>query len=132
MHDEESVLEELAGILKDKLPDYIQKLNEEHNDGLILPAFCGVAAEGGQLRLPYLTLALSEGEYDEKDRIIENVKYTAKIGMVLPMPLDTGKARARYRESIRLLVQDSCMCDAWQSCTMALWKGKEITVEIVG
>jgi len=72
----EPVYKELEYLLIQKLPDYIEKINKEHNDGIILKPFENTTLAENCIKLPSFTFSIEETEYSEKDRIIENTVYT--------------------------------------------------------
>ena len=71
MNNFESVYKELANLFINKLPDYIEKINVEHNDGIIIKPFENTKFEENCINLPSFNFALEQAEYEEKDRIIE-------------------------------------------------------------
>lgn len=68
----ELVYKELEELFIHKLPEYIEKINVEHNDGVILKPFQNTKLDDVCLRLPCFKFSLEESEYSEKDRVIEN------------------------------------------------------------
>ncbi len=77
----ESVYKELEYLFIQKLPEYIDKINKEYNDGIILKPFENTNLTDECLKLPCFKFSLEEAEYTEKDRIIENsvFNYSMKI-----------------------------------------------------
>lgn len=75
----EPVFKELEYLLIKKLPDSIEKINQEHNDGIILKPFENTSLEENCIKLPSFTFNIEESEYSEKDRIIENTIFTVSI-----------------------------------------------------
>ena len=67
----EPVFKELEYLLIKKLPEKIEKINQEHNDGIILESFENKSLEEQCIKMPSLSFKLEETEYEEKDRIIE-------------------------------------------------------------
>lgn len=70
------VYKELENLIINKLPDYIEKINKEHNDGIILKPFENKSLEENCIKTPSFPFKLEETEYEEKDRIIEDTIYT--------------------------------------------------------
>lgn len=76
MRDFEPVYKELENLLCNNLPEYVEKINKEHNDGIILKSFENKSLEENCIKTPSFSFKLEETEYEEKDRIIENTIYT--------------------------------------------------------
>ena len=127
---EEAVFMKLISLCRDVLPEYIEEVNEQHNDGVILPQFTGIAAENESRTPPYMKLAITGGEYTEKDRIIGNTVYTAVLEFELPKVLANGAAYMRYREAVRNMLQEYRSTDEWESCSMTGWKNSCVTVRV--
>lgn len=84
MNNFESVYKELENLFINKLPDYIEKVNIEHNDGIIIKPFENTKLEENCIKLPSFNFAFEEAEYEEKDRIIENTIYEVSFEIKLP------------------------------------------------
>ena len=84
MKNFEPVYIELENLFINKLPDYIEKINKEHNDGIILKPFENKSLEENCIKTPTFSFKLEETEYEEKDRIIENTIYTISLEIKLP------------------------------------------------
>ena len=80
----EIVYKELEDLFINKLPDFIEKVNVEHNDGIILKPFENTKLEENCLNLPSFKFAFEQAEYEEKDRIIENTIYEVSLEIKLP------------------------------------------------
>lgn len=80
----ESVYKELENLFINKLPEYIEKINKEHNDGIILKPFENKSLEENCIKTPSFSFKLEETEYEEKDRIIENSIYTISLEIKMP------------------------------------------------
>lgn len=76
MNNFENVYKELENLFINKLPDYIEKINVEHNDGIIIKPFENTKLEENCINLPSFNFALEQAEYEEKDRIIEYFQIT--------------------------------------------------------
>ena len=83
MENFESVYKELENLFINKLPEYIEKINKEHNDGILLKPFENKSLEENCIKTPSFSLKLEETEYEEKDRIIENTIYTISFEIKL-------------------------------------------------
>lgn len=75
----ECVYKELENLFINKLSDYIEKINKEHNDGIILELFENKKLEENCVKLPFYKITFKSGVYSEKDRIIENSIFNAKV-----------------------------------------------------
>lgn len=83
MKNFEPVYKELENLFINKLPEYIEKINKEHNDGIILKPFENKSLEENCIKTPSFSFKLEETEYEEKDRIIENTIYTISLEIKL-------------------------------------------------
>lgn len=84
MESFEIVYKELEDLVINKLPDFIEKVNVEHNDGIIIKPFENTKLEENCLNLPSIKFAFEQAEYEEKDRIIENTLYEVSFEIKLP------------------------------------------------
>lgn len=80
----ETVYNELEELLIKKLPEYIEKINKQHNDGLINKPFENTNFEEKCIKQPSFNLTFTDSEYSEKDRIIENTVFTVSLEIKLP------------------------------------------------
>ena len=62
----ENVYKELEYLLIQKLPESIEKINKEHNDGIILKPFENKNLEENCIKTPTFTSYIEETEYSEK------------------------------------------------------------------
>ena len=112
MKNFEPVYKELENLFINKLPEYIEKINKEHNDGIILKPFENKNLEENCIKIPSFSFKLEETEYEEKDRIIENTIYT--ISIEIKLPPDTEKKSIilyRYFEAINMTIIEY---EGWQ------------------
>lgn len=79
----ESVYKEIEDLLINSLPNYIEKINKEHNDGLILKSFENKSLKENCIKQPCFKFAIEEADYSEKDRIIENTVFEFSIEIKL-------------------------------------------------
>ena len=103
----EPVFKELEYLLIKKLPEKIEKINQEHNDGIILEPFENKSLEENCLKQPCFQLKFTSGEYSEKDRIIENEVY--KISIEIKIHSNTQNKIIilwRYLEAIQLIFNE--------------------------
>ena len=104
----ESVYKELEELFIQKLPEYIQKNNIEHNDTIILKSLKNSKLDEDCLRLPCYKFGFEESEYSEKDRIIENSIF--KISLQIKLPQETLQKNIvfwRYVEAIQKLFEET-------------------------
>ncbi len=128
MNNFESVYKELENLFINKLPDYIDKINVEHNDGIIIKPFENTKLEENCINLPSFSFALEQAKYEEKDRIIENTVY--EISLDIKLHPNTDKQTIiffRYAEAINMTIKDS---ENWQDCRIMNIKGKKIFIKI--
>lgn len=105
MKNFESVYKELENLFINKLPNYIEKINIEHNDGIILKPFENTKLEDNCINLPSFHFAFEEAEYEEKDRIIENTVYEVSFEIKLPTNLENEVIIFwRYIEAIQKMI----------------------------
>ena len=110
MKNFEPVYKELENLFINKLPEYIEKINKEHNDGIILKAFENKSLEENCIKTPSFFFKLEETEYEEKDRIIENTIYTISLEIKLPPNIEKRTIVFwRYVESIEKIVNEDTL-----------------------
>ena len=104
----EPVYKELEYLLIQKLPDYIEKINKEHNDGIILKPFENTSLSENCIKTPSFIFNMEETEYSEKDRIIENTVFKVSFEFKL---LSEMKQKTiffwRYVEAIQSMLNES-------------------------
>lgn len=110
----EAVYNELEELLIKKLPEYIEKINKQHNDGLILKTFENTTLSENCIKTPSFTFDIEESEYSEKDRIIENTIFT----ITLEIKLQSKKASLfwRYVESFQNMVNEYESDNLYEIC----------------
>ena len=110
----ETVYNELEELLIKKLPEYIEKINKQHNDGLILKTFENTTLSENCIKTPSFTFDIEESEYSEKDRIIENTVFTIS----LEIKLQSYKASLfwRYVESFQNMVNEYESDNLYEIC----------------
>ena len=110
----EAVYKELENLFIEKLPDYIEKTNKEHNDGIILKSFENTKLEENCINLPSFKFTFEQAEYGEKDRIIENTVYAISFEIKLQENTENKTILlSRYVEAINLMIEDNLL---WQDC----------------
>ena len=79
----EPVYKELETLFIEKLPEYIVKVNKDHNDGIILKPFENQTLKEKCIKQPCFVFGIEEAEYSEKDRIIENTIFCVSFEIKL-------------------------------------------------
>ena len=104
----EPVYKELEYLLIQKLPEYIEKINKEYNDGIILKPFENTSLSENCIKTPSFIFNMEETEYSEKDRIIENTVFKVSFEFKL---LSEMKQKTiffwRYVEAIQSMLNES-------------------------
>ena len=98
----EPVYKELEEMFIQRLPEYIEKINKEHNDGILIKRLENHTLEEYCVKRPCFKFGIEETAYSEKDRIIENSIFT--ISLELKLPQETKKETIifwRYAEAIQ-------------------------------
>ena len=104
----ETVYNQLTDLFINKLPDYINKTNEEHNDGLILKNFTNKDLSSKSTQLPYFTFSTETATYSEKDRIIENTVYEVSFEIKLENYINNKEIIFwRYVEAIQNMLREA-------------------------
>lgn len=104
----ETVYNQLTDLFINKLPDYINKTNEEHNDGLILKNFANKDLSSKSTQLPYFTFSTETATYSEKDRIIENTVYEVSFEIKLENYINNKEIIFwRYVEAIQNMLREA-------------------------
>ena len=104
----ETVYNQLTDLFINKLPDYINKTNEEHNDGLILKNFANKDLSSKSTQLPYFTFSTETAIYSEKDRIIENTVYEVSFEIKLENYINNKEINFwRYVEAIQNMLRET-------------------------
>ena len=102
----DSVYKELEYLFIQKLPEYIDKINKRHNDGIILKPFANINLIDECLKLPCFKFSLEEAEYTEKDRIIENSVFN--YSMKIKTDIQNKKLYFwRYTEAFRQMIEET-------------------------
>ena len=124
----ETVYKELENLIIEKLPDCIEKINKEHNDGIILKPFENTRLEENCIKLPSFKFAFEEADYEEKDRIIENTVYEISLEIKLQSNTENQTILfSRYIEAINLMIEEN---SSWQDCRITKIKKNTIFIRI--
>lgn len=128
MKNFEPVFKELEYLLIKKLPDSIEKINQEHNDGIILKPFENTTLEENCIKIPSFIFNIEETDYSEKDRIIENEVY--KISIEIKLHPNTEQKTIifyRYIEAIQLMLNEETLNNLY---TIESTKGGKVYIRI--
>ena len=128
MKNFEPVYKELENLFINKIPEYIEKINKEHNDGIILKPFENKSLEENCIKTPSFSFKLEETEYEEKDRIIENTIYTISLEIKLP-PNTENKTIILYRyfETINMSIIEY---EGWQEIKIISTRENKVFIRI--
>lgn len=104
----EPVYTELEELFIQMLPDFIEKINKEYNDGIIIKTFENTSLEENCIKTPSFIFNIEETEYSEKDRIIENTvfKVSFELKLLSEMKQKTNFF-SRYVEAIQSMLNES-------------------------
>ena len=104
----ETIYKELENLLINRLPECIEKINKEHNDGIILKPFENKSLEENCIKTPSFSFKLEETEYEEKDRIIENTIFTISLEIKLPPNCENKTIFLwRYFEATNMMITEN-------------------------
>ena len=104
----EPVYTELEELFIQKLPDFIEKINKEYNDGIIIKTFENTSLEENCIKTPSFIFNIEETEYSEKDRIIENTVFKVSFELKLLSEMKTKtNFFSRYVEAIQSMLNES-------------------------
>lgn len=125
----EIVYKELEYLLIQKLPESIEKINKENNDGIILKPFENKRLEENCIKTPSFTFNIEETEYSEKDRIIENTVFSIRLEIKLPSYIENKVILLyRYLEAIEKTLSDN---ENWLECKIVNISANKIFIRIV-
>lgn len=125
----EIVYKELEYLLIQKLPESIEKINKENNDGIILKPFENKSLEENCIKTPSFTFNIEETEYSEKDRILENTVFSIRLEIKLPSYIENKVILLyRYLEAIEKTLSDN---ENWLECKIVKISANKIFIRIV-
>ena len=125
----EPVYKELETLFIEKLPEYIDKVNKEHNDGIILKPFTNTQLEENCIQFPYFNFKIEASAYEEKDRIIENTIYIVSFEIKLEKYIQKRMLLFfRYIEAINKMLEET---EIWQQVKITDTKEDKIIVKII-
>lgn len=124
----EIVYKELEYLLIQKLPESIEKINKEHNDGIILKPFENKSLEENCIKTPSFTFNIKETEYSEKDRIIENTIFSISLEIKLqPHTENKHILLNRYYEAIEMTIIEY---EGWQEIKILSSRENKVFIRI--
>ena len=129
MKNFEPVYKELENLFINKLPEYIEKINKEHNDGIILKAFENTTLEENCINAPSFIFNVEETDYSEKDRIIENTVFSISLEIKLQSHTENRIILlCRYLEAIEKTLINN---ENWLECKIVNISANKIFIRIV-
>lgn len=124
----EKIYKKLENLLINRLPENIEIINKEHNDGIILKPFENKSLEENCIKTPSFSFKLEETKYEEKDRIIENTICTINLEIKLPSDIDKMSIIFyRYIEAIDMALKE---VEGWQEVKIINIKGNKVFIRI--
>lgn len=127
----EPVYREIENLFIKKLPDYIEKINKEHNDGILLQPFENMSLEENCIKTPSFTFGIEESEYTEKDRIIENTIYSVSFEILLNNNTKTPVILLwRYVEAVNRMLEELEENNLWQWIKITDFVKNKIKIQI--
>lgn len=129
MKNFEPVYKELENLFINKLPEYIEKINKEHNDGIILKAFENTTLEENCINASSFIFNIEETDYSEKDRIIKNTVFSISLEIKLQSHTENRIILlCRYLEAIEKTLSDN---ENWLECKIVNISANKIFIRIV-
>ena len=127
----EPVYREIEKLFIKKLPDYIDKINKEHNDGILLMPFENKSLEENCIKTPSFKFGIEEAEYTEKDRAIENTIYTVSFEINLNNNTKTTVIILwRYVEAVNRMLEELEENNLWQQIKITDFVKNKIKIQI--
>lgn len=107
MRDFSQIFKRLRYLMIQKLPEYIDKINKEKNDGLIIKPFTNTELIQGNLKIPYFDINFDEAEQGIKDRIIGYIRYKLTFELFLEKNCKVPILEfCRYRDAIENMLEE--------------------------
>ena len=104
----EPVYKEMEELFIKIFPEYIEIINKEYNDGIILKTLENHLLEEYSVKKPYFKFEIEEAEYSEKDRIIENTIFKISLELILPQEIKKKTIFFwRYAEAIQRMLEET-------------------------
>ncbi len=125
----ETIYNELEELLIKKLPEYIENTNKLYNDNLILKNFENTSLEENCIKQPCFKITFINGEYSEKDRIIENTVFIISLEIKLqPHTENKHFLLCRYYEAIEMTINNN---EDLQECKISGSKENKVFIKII-
>ena len=104
----EPIYKELEELFIHNLPDYIEKINRNYNDGILIKKFENRTLDEDCIKKPCFKFSLEDSEYSEKDRIIENSIFKISLELILPQEIKKKTIFFwRYAEATQRILEES-------------------------
>lgn len=111
-----------------ELSTYIRKLNEEHNDGIILKELTNKDLSSKATQLPFFIFNTETAQYTEKDRIIENTVFEVSFEIKLENYISNKEINFwRYVEAIGNMIKNE---ESFQSIELHKVEKQKIYIKI--
>lgn len=125
----ENVMPVLKELFLNRLPNYIEEINKEINDGIILFPFENKTLFEDCMKLPCFKLVLLEADYSEKDRIIENTVFTLCMEIKVKAEGERKLIELlRYEKALEKMIQENP--DFFQSFVVEKMCGNKVFIKI--
>ena len=104
----EPIYKELEELFIHNLPDYIEKINRNYNDGILIKKFENRTLDEDCIKKPCFKFSPEDSEYSEKDRIIENTVFKISLELILQQEIKKKDIFFwRYAEAIQRILEES-------------------------
>ncbi len=128
MREFSQIFKRLRYLMIQKLPEYIDKINKENNDGIILKPFTNTELIQGNLKIPYFDLNFEESEQDTKDRILGFIRYKLTFELFLEKnKKDPITEFSRYYDAIYNMLHEDDF-EYWEHFSMKSVSLKKIVL----
>ena len=126
----EKITDRFRYLMNEKLPEYIEKINKEENDGIILKPFTNTELKQENCKIPYYTFDFDEASQSRKDRIIGTVEYKFVIELFLDKSSKNHVQEfCRYFDAISTML-DEDEFDYWQYHLMTAVGTKKLILRL--
>ena len=126
----EKITERFRYLMKEKLPEYIEKINKEENDGIILKPFTNTELNQENLKIPYYSFNFDEASQSRKDRIIGTIEYKFVIELFLDKTTKNHVQEfCRYFAAINTMLNEDD-CEYWQYQLMSAVGTKKLILRL--
>ncbi len=101
----EDVYDKLNSLFIENLADYIYRINENHNDGIIIKDFKNQSLKDKPIQTPNYIFNFENSENTEKDRVLNNTVFVISLEIKTEIKSDLI-AFWRYFEAIQKLLTE--------------------------